>query len=346
MQDFLSEAGRRFRTRLIKTAKGSHGAKDMDREQAREALAFLFTAEADPVQVGAFITAMRFKGTRVDEMVGFLDAMEQSATLIKPNAEGLLNVNGPYDGRKKSLHLSLAASIVAVAAGVPIIMHSNTGLLPKDGLTTTHLLEAMGVPAYRAPEAVARDIETVGFGHLHASRYLHGVERLKPARQALFYRSFLHACEVVLNPAQAEISLFGAAHSHFLERFVTAAVERGQKRVMAVQGLDGGEELPLKSVAVVEYKAGELKKYNLNPAEFGLAEREHAPCQSAEQTAVITQQLLLGADAQHLDQVLLNAGVRIYLGGVAADLEAGIEMARQTISSGAAAERLNLLLGK
>lgn len=343
MQEFLSEAGRQFRTRLIKTAKGSHGAKDMNRQQARDALAFLFSAEADPAQVGAFITAMRFKGSCVDEMAGFLDAMEQAATLIAPNVNGLLNVNGPYDGRKKSLHLSLAASIVAVAAGVPIIMHSNTGLLPKDGLTTTHLLEALGLAAYREPEVVAADIETNGFGHLHASRYLHGVERLKPIRQMLFYRSFLHACEVALNPGQAKISLMGAAHAHFLERFVSAAVERGQTRVMAVQGLDGGEELPLKPAKVVEYKNGLLEKYDLNPTDFGLTACEHSPCLSAQETVQITRQVLSGEANQYLDQVLLNAGVRIYLGGVAASIEAGIATARQTIESGAAAEKLRAL---
>ena len=57
------------------------------------------------ITVGAFLTAMRFKGARVEEMKGFLDAMEGHATLISPKVEGLLNCNGPYDGRKKALHL-------------------------------------------------------------------------------------------------------------------------------------------------------------------------------------------------------------------------------------------------
>ena len=211
MQTFTSEAGERFRKRLIATAKGRHGARDMSREEAREALEFLMSAEAHPAQVGAFLTAMRFKGARVEEMKGFLDAMEGSATLISPKVDGLLNCNGPYDGRKNALHLSLAAAIVTVAAGVPVIMHSNTGLPPKDGVTTGRLLEALGIPAYREPAQVSREIEEKGFGHLHASRYLHGVERLKPIRQMLFYRSFLHACVVMLNPANAAYSLVGAA---------------------------------------------------------------------------------------------------------------------------------------
>lgn len=345
MPPFVSASGEVFRTRLIATAKGARGAKDMSRDEAREALAFLFSAEAHPAQVGAFLTAMRFKGATEEEMMGFLDAMEASATLIAPDVDGLLNCNGPYDGRKNALHLSLAAAIVAAAAGVPVVMHSNTGLPPKDGVTTARLLEALGIPAYREPEQVTRDIEQKGFGHLHASRYLHGVERLKPIRQTLFYRSFLHACEVLLNPASATCSLVGAAHKGFLRRFAVAAGERGQRRVLAVQGLDGCDELPLQPVAVADFSDGQLSEYTLDPAEFGLAHREPHPCEPPETTARIVQATLEGQHDEHLDSVVYNAGVRLYLAGRVADIGEGIVRARETIMSGSAADKLAELRG-
>lgn len=345
MQHFSSDAGEKFRKRLIATAKGRHGARDMTREQAHEALRFIFSAEAHPAQVGAFLTAMRFKGTRVEEMKGFLDAMEEAATLISPGVEGLINCNGPYDGRKKALNLSVPAAIVAAAAGVPVILHSNTGLPPKDGVTNARLLEAMGIPAAREPDSVAGDIKQKGFGHLHASRYLHGVERLKPLRQVLFYRSFLHACEVMLNPAGARRSLIGAAHESFLERFATAAGERGQERVLVVQGIDGGDELPLAPTPVVEYRDGQIEKYTLSPTDFGLTERKHHPCKSASESAALIEATLGGEDETLLDALLYNAGVRIQLGGMRDTIEAGIALARDLVLSGVAMEKLRELRG-
>ncbi len=343
MPQFTSAAGEAFRLRLIATAKGSHGAKDMSREEAKEALGFLMSAEADPAQVGAFLTAMRFKGARVEEMKGFLDAMEAHASLISPKVEGLLNCNGPYDGRKNALHLSLAAAIVVVAAGVPVVMHSNTGLPPKDGVTTARLLEALGIPAYREPAQVAREIEEKGFGHLHASRYLHGVERLKPIRQTLFYRSFLHACEVMLNPAGADYSMIGAAHKGFLERFARAAGERGQKRVLAVQGLDGCDELPLQPVAAVEYVEGDVRLTTLDPADYGLSHAAHHPCEAPETTARMVERTLRGEGAELLDSVVYNAGVRLYLAERVGRIGDGIEQARALIASGDAARTLERL---
>lgn len=343
MQQFSSEAGEAFRRRLIATAKGAHGARDMTREEAREALTFLMSAEAHPAQVGAFLTAMRFKGARIEEMKGFLDAMEAQATLIAPQVEGLLNCNGPYDGRKKALHLSLAAAIVVASAGVPVVMHSSTGLPPKDGVTTARLLEALGIPAYREPAQVARDIEQKGFGHLHASRYLHGVERLKPIRQTLFYRSFLHACEVLLNPAGATYSMVGAAHQGFLERFARAAGERGQKRVLAVQGLDGCDELPLQAVSAVEYVGGEMTTHTLDPADYGLSHAAHHPCESPETTARLVEQTLGGEPTQALESVIYNAGVRLFLAERVDRIGDGIEQSRALIASGDAARLLERL---
>ncbi|MEW8251569.1 MAG: hypothetical protein AB2588_10855 [Candidatus Thiodiazotropha sp.] len=340
MQQPGSKAAERFRKRLIATAKGPRGAKDMSREEAREALTFLLSSEAQPAQVGAFLTAMRFKGARVEELKGFLDAMEASATLIAPRVDGLLNCNGPYDGRKNALHLSLAAAIVTAAAGLPVVMHSSSGLPPKDGVTTARLLEALGIPAYQEPARVSRDIEEKGFGHLHASCYLHGVERLKPIRQTLFYRSFLHACEVMLNPAAAPYSLLGAAHKSFLERFASAAGERGQQRVMAVQGLDGCDELPMEAVAVADYKDGKVAQYMLDPADFGFSHHPHHPCESVDATARIVEDALTQKSDRHLDAILYNAGVRLYLGNKVDDIGAGVEMAGRLFESGRVAAKL------
>ncbi len=336
MQDFTSEAGRGFRKRLIATAKGRHGAKDMTREEAREALLFLFSDEAHPAQIGAFLTAMRFKRSTVEEMKGFLDAMEETATLIKPKVENLINCNGPYDGRKKALNLSVPAAIVAAAAGVPVILHSANGLPPKYGVTNARMLEAMGIPAAKDPKSVEQDIEQKGVGHLHASIYLHGVERLKPHRQAMFFRTFLHSCEVMLNPAGARRTLIGSAHETFMERFAATVGERGQERVIVVMGLDGGDELPLAPTAVAEYHDGNIERYTLSPGDFGLTEKSHHPCEEPAKAAASIEATLSGKDDLHLDAILFNSGVRIYLGGGANSIEAGIALARETVSSGAA----------
>ncbi len=287
MKEYLSERARAFQARLRSTAKGKHGAKNMTREEAREALDFMFSSEVDPLQISAFLTAMRFKGSTTEELLGFQDAIRDHSIQINPKVEYLLNTNGPYDGRVRSLHLSLAASLVASAAGVPVIMHSSDDLPPKRGVTTAHVLEALGIPAFLDPKAVEKRIETHGFGFLHAYRYNFGVERMRPIREKLIYRSFIHTSEVLSNPGNAKLSMVGAAHDTFLDRFADVQSGMGMEHVLVVQGLDGGDELPLKAITGIEIRNGKKDKIILDPENYGIAHKQHTPVKSAEETADI-----------------------------------------------------------
>ena len=345
MKDFTSEQGLKFRYILRDVAKGKRGARELTREEAAEALAFLFSDERDGAQVGAFLTAMRFKGATLGEYLGFFDAIYASSDTIRPDVPNLLNANGPYDGRKHFLQLSPAAALLASAAGVPMLLHSSDGLPPKNGVTSGEVLEALGIPAYQEPERVRRNIEETGFGFLHARVYCHGIERLRPVRELLFYRSLLHSCEVMINPGDAKRSIIGAAHASFLERFLEVQVAQGAEHVLAVKGLDGADELPLQPTPVAEYRDGKVEHLTLSPTDYGLAEREPLPCRSAEETAQVIRQAFGGEHDAVRDALIYNGGVRIYLGGKADTIGDGIAVARETLESGAALRQLQRLSG-
>ena len=343
MKELISEQGLRFRAILRGVAKGKHGATDMSREEARFVLDFLFSREVDAAQVGALLTAMRFKSTKVDEFLGFFDSIYEHSHTIRPSVEGLVNANGPYDGRKKYLQLSPAFAIVAASAEVPVILHSSTGLPPKKGVTTGHVLESLGIPAYLDPEEVRKNIELHGLGHLHASRFSHGIESLRPVRETLFYRSFLHSCEVLMNPAGAKRCMVGAAHETFVDRFTDVQVLLGAEHVITVRGLDGADEFPMEEVLVVEHRDGEKRQYTVSPKQFGLPEEKAHPCRDAGETARLIRETLEGKNTGLADRILYNAGIRIYLGGRAKDFQEGIDRAREALSGGKSFEKLETL---
>lgn len=342
--DTIEERKERFRQRLILTAKGRHGARTMSREEAQEALAFLLSGEAENAQVAAFLTAMRFKGAEMDEMLGFCDAVKEHSISINPKVDNLLDCNGPYDGRAKSLHLGVAAAIVAASAGVPVIMHSSTDLNPKRGVTTAHVLESLGIPAYLAPEEVERRIEKTGFGFLHSSRFSYGIERLRPVRETIFYRTFLHTCEVLNNPAGARLRLVGGAHTHFLQKLVSTAMAQGAEHLLAVHGLEGSDELPLKKIDAVECSLdGGCRTLELDPGEYGISISEGFPAASAEETARAVYESLAGRLNEHTASISYNAGVRIYLGRRADTIADGIRLAAELLESGKALKQYSII---
>ena len=111
----------------------------------------------------------------------------------------------------------------------------------------------------------------------------------------------------------------------------------------AVQSEVGRHARPRPKIA--DYQAGELTRYILAPTDFGLGEAMHHRCESPAETARRTEATLAGVDDTHLDAVLFNSAVRIYVAGKTSTIEAGLELAREVMSSGKAIAKLRELRG-
>ncbi|HEV7784327.1 MAG TPA: anthranilate phosphoribosyltransferase, partial [Thermoanaerobaculia bacterium] len=86
--------------------------------------------------------------------------------------------------------------------------------------------------------------------------------------------------------------------------------------------------------------------YDLEPERFGLrrAGLEELAGGTPEENAAAVHRVFAGEDTGALfDVTALNAGAALYVGGVATTLEEGVEKARATLASGAAAEKLEEL---
>jgi anthranilate phosphoribosyltransferase len=107
------------------------------------------------------------------------------------------------------------------------------------------------------------------------------------------------------------------------------------------------DEIALHDETVVaEVEGDSISEYTLTPADLGL---ERAPVTdiaggtpeaNAEDLRGIVDGSVTGPKR---DIILANAGAAIYVAGAADSLEAGVEAARESIESGAAAEKLEQL---
>ena len=121
----------------------------------------------------------------------------------------------------------------------------------------------------------------------------------------------------------------------------------GIERAMVVNARDGMDEISTASDTVVsEIKDGRVINYILKPEDFGF-ERTILECLQggdAATNAAITMDILKGSTGHRRDIVLLNAGATIYISGRADSIEEGIEIARDSIDSGKALQKLQNLI--
>jgi anthranilate phosphoribosyltransferase len=350
MQYFLREIG-----------QGPKGKRDLTREEAREALALILGQEVDPAQAGGFLLLQRFKGESPEELFGFTEAVREGAHLISPKAEGLLDVGSPYDGRKRSIVVSPASSIVAAAAGVPVVMHGEKGLGPKHGVPVGDVLEALGVDVDGKPATVERGIEERGFGYMRSARFVPRTYALADLREAIALRSNLNTVEKIYNLAGADYSIIGLTHLPYMQKMMTAATNMGLKRILIVQGIEGNEDVPTsRPCRAFLWERGEPGNENREPdserivgavemridaSEYRLqpATKEEMAGGDAAENAAIARRVLDGEQSGYRDLVLLNAGVRIWLAERAATIGDGIIVAREAVDSGSAKAKLEEL---
>ena len=98
-----------------------------------------------------------------------------------------------------------------------------------------------------------------------------------------------------------------------------------------------------------EIREGKLIKYAIRPSEFGVLEGklDEIVGGTAEENARITVDILSGKErGPRRGIVLMNAGCALYTAGAASSIGEGIEMAKKSIDSGAALEKLNALKDK
>lgn len=91
---------------------------------------------------------------------------------------------------------------------------------------------------------------------------------------------------------------------------------------------------------------GEVTEKILHPEEVGLPEYSNDAIRGGDsrENAEILLNVLNGEKGAKRDTVLLNAGIGIFAGGKADTIESGIGLARESIDSGAALDKLQQLI--
>jgi anthranilate phosphoribosyltransferase len=122
----------------------------------------------------------------------------------------------------------------------------------------------------------------------------------------------------------------------------------GARRAFVVHGAGGIDELsPAGPNLICEVVDGDVRERELDPErELGIprAPVEELRGGTPEENARSIRDVFSGADiGARRSAVILNGAGAIAAGGHAADLREGVELARETIDSGAAAERLDAL---
>ncbi len=334
-----------FRQTIKAVGTGVRGSRDLSFAEAREAMGLLLAGEATPAQAGAFLVAMRIKGESPAELAGFAQGLRDAwsgaeTTCRRP----LVACAGAYDGVADAPHLSLAAGVVAAAAGAGVVLHCGDTLGPKYGITAADVLGALGGPAAPTEPQSTRMLETAGVTVVQAGEALPGWRALAAIRDEVGVRGPVHSAEKLVDYYGARRFVVGHTHSSYSERLLGALVLLGAERSIAVRGIEGSDVMrPGRPQAFEPGRALELpQRADSRVARPGPAAAAGDP---AARSAALTTELLAGEVGGPLAYtVALNAGLRLYAAGLVEDTRDGLELAEAAVADGGAAATLRAML--
>ena len=313
--------------------------QSLSREEAAQALGVIMRGEATPAQTAGLLMALRTKGEVVDELEGFAATALEFARPVRHSGP-VLDTCGTGGDRRGTFNVSTLAALVSAAAGATVAKHGNRAASSHCG--SADLLEALGVKVDLGPNGVERCMAEAGIGFMFAPVFHPAAAHAMSVRRELRVPTVFNFLGPLTNPARPSAQIVGVSDERMLPLVAEVLARRGT-RALVFRSHDGLDELSTTSPAlVVEAQGGDVRTYELDPADHGFARATLSDLEGGdvERNAELARAVLDGEPGPKRDVVVLNAAAALQVAGLAESLEAGADLAASAIDAGKAAEVL------
>ncbi len=302
--------------------------------------------DASPAQMAALLMGLRVKGETAGELAAAARALRGAMTALKTSSpSGLVDTCGTGGGAITTFNISTAAALLAAGAGVRVAKHGNRSFTTRSG--SADVLEALGVAIDVPVERMAEVLDKAGIVFMFAPTMHPAMRHVGPIRREIAIETLMNLVGPLANPASAGRQVIGVAAAARVELIAGALQLLGTTHSLVVHGAPGMDEIsPIGPTAVIELKGAELKRWTLEPAEYGfkgMKAEELAGGEPAENAALIERVLAGSGPPAAEAAVLLNAAGAIYVSGAEPSFERSIEAARAALMSGAGTAALKRL---
>ncbi len=326
---------------MIKEAISSLIARrSLSKDEAAQVMAEIMSGEVTAAQFGAFVTALRLKGETVEEIAGLAQTMRAKALPVTVD-EPVVDTCGTGGDGAATFNISTTAAFVVAGAGLKVAKHGNRAMSSRCG--SADVLEALGIKLEYTPAQVRRSLDEVGIGFMFAPAFHPAMKYAAGPRKEIGFRTVFNILGPLTNPAGAGGQVLGVADGALVEKMARVLQSLGTRHALVVHGEDGLDEITLAGeTRVCEVKDGMLESYRLAPEHVGMAcaKPDELKGGTAAENAATLRRVLSGDGGKKGDVVLLNAAAALLAGDKAESLADGVRLARESIASGRAMDKL------
>ena len=358
-----------LRSCIQRVCTGPEYSKDLPYEDAKAAMDFILSGQADPVQIAVLLVGLRMKRETQDENRGLLQAIVDRSEITTVAVDELIDIADAYNGHVRDLPVVPFLPAVLAACGLPAASHGVEYVSPKFGITTHLVLKEAGIRVDLTMQQAAERIAdpAIGWAYVDQKTYCPTLHDLIPLRSTIVKRTAITTLECLVGPlrGQKKTTLYtGFVHKAYPPVYSDLARLVGFDGAIIARGVEGGLIPSLQQPAKVHFYEGSgedqlmivdaakdlamAHKTRSTPLPkdieiYEVPEAEDRP--SFDLDAAVTATLkaglsaLAGEQSSSKDSLVLAAAIALFKTSKAESLAAGAEMARTAIDSGEALKR-------
>lgn len=306
----------------------------LSREEARTLLLNITEGAYNDTQIAALLTVFQMRGIKVDELIGFRDALLNTRVPIDLSDYHPIDIVGTGGDGKNTFNISTCACFIVAGAGYPVAKHGNYGATSVSG--ASNVMEQHGVKFTNRPDKLLRSMEACNIAYLHAPLFNPAMKAVASVRKALEVRTLFNLLGPLINPCLPEYQLLGVADLGQM-RLYTHTLQRLGIGFAVVNNLDGYDEISLTD----EFKVMTNRYETIyRPSDLGFPvtrQEELYGGKTPEAAARIFDNVLANRSTRaQTDCVLINASFAIQAIEPMKPIEECVAIARESLESGKA----------
>jgi len=310
----------------------------------------LFEHKMNDEEMREFLSTLPLNESTTSTMIATAaEVMRRHSIILEVPAElkpKLIDVVGTGGDKSGSFNVSSTVALVLAASGAYVAKHGNRSITSKSG--SADVLEYLGVKLDLSLEQSSTLLQECGFAFLFAQYHHPAMKFIMPIRRSIPEKTIFNILGPLTNPVGLSKILLGVFDEVFVPKMAEASRELGMKSAIVVSSREKMDEISISDITYAGHlKNGVIDYFEIDPQMLGI---KKAPFEAilggeAEQNAQILTDILnnRATDPQR-DMVLINAAYALVAEGMARDAQEGFEIARDTLRSGKAAEKLNQII--
>jgi len=322
----------------------------MNYNEAKTAFESLFAHELNDADMRDFLVSMRLdESTSVEAIAAAASVMRSHAIslpIVKELKPRLLDVVGTGGDKIGSFNISSTVALLCSAAGAYVAKHGSRSITSKSG--SADMFESLGVRLDLDIKQSASLLEETGFCFMFAQNHHPCMKFIMPIRKSISEKTIFNVLGPLTNPAGVQKTMLGVFDKSFVPKIAQALKLNASKSALVVSSKEGMDEV---SISDITYAArldeSGIKEFEIDPQDYGIPKVPLSAIVGGEakENAQILHNIFNNcAEPAQRDIVLMNAACSLMVEGMARDIQDGLEIAKETLLSLRAKEKLTQII--